>query len=86
MRNKVELLKLLRENLHSDLFESGLCSLITYMFFKGLITIHEHYCLDKLIYKHKPKKYEGELYYFRKGKIENRDKYLQELIEKYKHD
>ena len=83
MRTEVELLKLLRKCLHSDLFDWGLCALNKYMFLKGLITVDEYYCLKNLIYKHKPKNYKGELYYFRKGKREPRDKYLQELIKKY---
>ncbi len=85
MRSKVELLKLLREELHSDTFCSGLCSSCQAMQDFHILTEGEHYELRYLIYENRPKDNCGA-YFFPIGEREPRDKFLQELIEKYKHD
>jgi len=82
MRSALELLKVLRKELHGDLFESGLCLLCYDMYLIGTITFNERRCLDFLIIRNKPlKTHTG--FYFPIGKIEPRDKFLQELIKKY---
>ena len=85
MRSKVELLKLLRKELHGDRFHTGLCSLNLSMLNSHIIRESEYGELEYLINTNRPKD-NFWIYYFPKGEIEPRDKYLQELIDKYKHD
>ena len=82
MRNQVELLELLRKELHGDLFESGLCSICQDMRDFYVVTDYEYWKLKHLIYDNRPKDNCG-IYFFPIGEIEPRDKFLQELIKEY---
>ena len=86
MRSKVELLKLLRENLHSDYFRSGLCQLINNMLYREIINSEESDVLRRLLYDNLPANSIIGNYWWFPFKRTERDKFLQELIEKYKHD
>jgi len=85
MRSKVELLKLLRDNLHSDLFKDGLCHLIQDMFIEQIIDSKEKKILRRLLNNKSPYKFKGTYWWF-PHKRTPRDKFLQELIEKYNND
>jgi len=85
MRSKVELLKLLRKELHGHMFGGALCGLTLDLLDCGVITEGEKYKLKYLIYDNRPKDNCG-LFFFPIGEREPRDKFLQELIEKYEHD
>jgi len=85
MRSKVELLKLLRENLHSDLFRDGLCHLIQDMLIEEIIDSKEKKILSRLLNNNSPYKFIGTYWWFPSKRTE-RHKFLQELIEKYEHD
>ena len=84
MRSKVELLKLLRKELHGDRFHTGLCSLNLSMLNFQIIRESECRKLEYLIDTNRPKE-NFWIYYFPKGEIEPRDKFLKQLIEKYEN-
>ena len=90
MRSEVELLKLLRDNLNSDLFKDSLCHLIDDMMIGEIINSKEKFFLRRLLYDNSPYNppYNNRIgnYWWGPYKREPRDKFLQELIEKYKDD
>jgi len=86
MRSKVELLKLLRENLNSDYFRSGLCHLIDDMMIREIINREEGVFLRSSLYDNLPVNTNIGNYWWFPYKRTERDKFLQELIEKYKND
>jgi len=85
MRGEVELLQLLRANLHSDLFTDGLCSLIQDMFIEQIIDSKEYFSLRRLLFNNAPIKYSRGLYWWFPYKRTARDEFLNQLIEKYEH-
>jgi len=82
----VELLKLLRKNLNSDYFRSGLCQLINNMLYREIINGEEGVVLRRLLYDNLPENTNISEYWWFPYKREPRDKFLQELIDKYKND
>ena len=86
MRSKGELLKLLRGNLNSHYFKSGLCHLIDNMLVREIINGEESVVLRRLLYDNLPENTNIAEYWWFPYKREPRDKFLQELIEKYEHD
>ena len=86
----MELLKLLRGNLNSHYFKSGLCHLIDNMLVREIINSKEKFFLRRLLYDNSPYNppYNNRIgnYWWGPYKREPRDKFLQELIEKYKDD
>ena len=86
MRSEVELLKLLRDNLNSNYFRSGLCHLIDNMLVREIINGEEGVVLRRLLYDNLPENTNIGEYWWFPYKREPRDKFLQELIQKYKND
>ena len=82
----MELLKLLRDNLNSYYFRSGLCHLIDNMLVREIINSEEGVVLRSLLYDNLPANTDIENYWWVPFKRTERDKFLQELIEKYNND
>ena len=79
----MELLKLLRKNLNSDYFRSGLCQLINNMLYREIINREEGVFLRSLLLFNRPPDSMISNYWWVPFKRTERDKFLQELIEKY---
>lgn len=83
-----ELLQIMLDN--QQLFKTGLCSWISLLEFEGLITSYEYWRLIYYINKNRPSRWSsiqafinmGSKYYWPKGNIKSRIKWIKKHIEK----
>lgn len=76
----LELLQILRKELDSPLFRSGLCAMTYTLSSYNIITEDEEDILDDYLEKHKPNDLSG--YWWTKGERKPRQRFLEKLIKK----
>lgn len=83
MRTLIELLELVKEEITLPRDYTGLCKVIGEMYIKDQITLAEQEKLQFCFIKNRPFSYHTYYpYYFPKGDMEIRKKYLEEIIER----